>query len=132
MKRRLHSEKGSSLVELALILPLFLLLVLGIVDFGNGFNTYIGMANATREGGFWIGRFPDERAGMIDRIHQEIDRVGLTPAAIAIIVEPDKPSYQTGDTVTLRIEHTYPLMFGAITKHASIRLRAETTIKVVN
>ena len=42
-------EEGQSLVEFSLILlPLFLL-ILGIVQFGFIFNTYITMSNATRE-----------------------------------------------------------------------------------
>lgn len=43
------SETGQSLVEFSLLLmPLFLIL-LGIIQFGFIFNTYITMANATRE-----------------------------------------------------------------------------------
>ncbi len=132
MKRRLHREDGTSLVELALVLPAFLLLVLGVFDFGNGFNTYIGMANAVREGGFWIADFPNDRAGMIARINEEVDRIGLSPSDITIITEPDKPAYQEGDMVTVRLEHTYPVMFGAITKQASFVMRSTTTIKVLH
>jgi len=132
MNDKLRSEKGTSLVEFALIMPLFLFLVLGVFDFGNGFNTYIGMSNAVREGSLWIGSFPDDRAGMIMRINEEVDRVGLSPAAVTIITEPDKPSYQSGDTVTVRLVHTYPLMFGAITKHASIVLQTETTARILH
>jgi Flp pilus assembly protein TadG len=44
-----RSATGQSLVEFALILmPLFLIL-LGIIQFGFIFNTYIGVTNATRE-----------------------------------------------------------------------------------
>lgn len=45
----LESERGQSLVEFSLILmPLFLIL-LGIIQFGFIFNTYITMANASRD-----------------------------------------------------------------------------------
>lgn len=49
--RRLFSRAGGqSLVELALILPLLLIMVFGIIDFGQGLRSYIGVTNATREG----------------------------------------------------------------------------------
>ena len=37
--QRLKSEQGQTLVEFALILPILLVLVIGIFDFGSAFNT---------------------------------------------------------------------------------------------
>jgi Flp pilus assembly protein TadG len=49
-RRRQPGEAGQSLVEFALVLsPLFLIL-LGIIQFGFIFNSYITITNATREG----------------------------------------------------------------------------------
>jgi Flp pilus assembly protein TadG len=41
---------GAVAVELALILPLLVLIVLGAVDFGRFANTYIAVTNASRAG----------------------------------------------------------------------------------
>jgi Flp pilus assembly protein TadG len=50
-RRRLRSsERGAELIEFALVLPLLLLLVLGIVDFGFLFQRYEVVTNAAREG----------------------------------------------------------------------------------
>jgi Flp pilus assembly protein TadG len=38
---RLTKERGTALVELALILPLVMVLLLGMVDFGKAFNSWI-------------------------------------------------------------------------------------------
>lgn len=47
--RRRRCQRGQSLVEFSLVLtPLFLLL-LGIIQFGFIFNTYVTLTNATRE-----------------------------------------------------------------------------------
>ena len=51
MKRWLKSrQRAQSLVEFAFMLPLFLILVFGIIDFGMGLRAYISVAQATREG----------------------------------------------------------------------------------
>ena len=43
-------EGGQSLAEFAMVLPVFLILVFGIIDFGMGLRAYITVAQATREG----------------------------------------------------------------------------------
>lgn len=45
----MKSEKGQSLVEFALVLPILLLLLFGIVDFGRIFHVYLTMDHAGRE-----------------------------------------------------------------------------------
>lgn len=48
--RRRGGERGQSLVEFSLILAPLLLLLLGVVQFGFIFNTYITVSTAVREG----------------------------------------------------------------------------------
>jgi len=48
-RRGIADARGQSLVEFSLVLTPLLLLLLGIVQFGFIFNTYVTMANATRE-----------------------------------------------------------------------------------
>ena len=45
-----RSEEGAQLVEFALVLPLLLLVVLGIAEFGFMFQRYEVVTNAAREG----------------------------------------------------------------------------------
>ena len=45
-----RNQKGQSLVEFALILPVLLLLVFGIIQFGIIFNGQISVTSAAREG----------------------------------------------------------------------------------
>ena len=44
------NEKGASAVEFALILPILVILVFGIFEFGIAFNNYITITHAAREG----------------------------------------------------------------------------------
>ena len=131
MKKNLRREQGNSLVEFALLLPIFLGLVLGTFDFGNGFNTYIGMVNAAREGALWISRYPDDRSGMEARIYEEAGRVGLTPGNINIILSPNSGAFTAGEMVSVRLETNYTLLFGAITDFSTITLRTQTVARVL-
>ncbi len=47
--RRPRTDRGAAAVELALVLPVLLLLVCGIVDFGRAYNAQITLATAARE-----------------------------------------------------------------------------------
>jgi TadE-like protein len=44
------TPRGQALVEMALVLPLLLMLVLGIIDFGAVFNSYHELRSASRDG----------------------------------------------------------------------------------
>lgn len=48
--RRFHSRTGATTVELALVLPVFLLIVFGMVEVGRGFMTSHLLTNAARSG----------------------------------------------------------------------------------
>jgi hypothetical protein len=50
VSRTRGAERGQSVVELSVILPVFLLLLLGILEFGMAFDHLISISYATREG----------------------------------------------------------------------------------
>lgn len=51
MKRLfLKDQRGQALVELALVLPVLLVLFMGTVEFGRIFHSYLVITNASREG----------------------------------------------------------------------------------
>ena len=50
MKDRLRSERGASAVEFAFIVPLLIVLVLGIAEFGHAFQVQGTLSAAAREG----------------------------------------------------------------------------------
>ncbi|OMH34547.1 pilus assembly protein TadE [Tersicoccus sp. Bi-70] len=49
MFTRLGSERGAAAVEFALVVPVLLLLLLGIIEFGRAYNTQIELSGAARE-----------------------------------------------------------------------------------
>ena len=50
MGRPVRRERGAAAVELAIVLPLLVLVVMGLVDFGRLFFAQISLASASREG----------------------------------------------------------------------------------
>src|SRR3954462_3469677 len=51
MAARLRDERGASAVEFAFIVPLLIVLVLGIAEFGHAFQVQGTLSAAAREGG---------------------------------------------------------------------------------
>jgi Flp pilus assembly protein TadG len=68
LKRSKPGERGAAAVEFALILPILLLLVLGLVEFGRAYNVQISLSNAAREGARYMAihnRADDAKAAAI-------------------------------------------------------------------
>lgn len=68
----MKSEKGQSLVEFALILPVLVVLLLGVVDFGRVFHTYLTIDHAGREAA---------RAASIGKSGLEAEQVAVASAS---------------------------------------------------
>jgi len=62
-KSKLKNEKGTSAVEFALVLPIFIMLVFGIFQFGIAFNNWIAITHAAREGARLaaVGQYDEQR-----------------------------------------------------------------------
>jgi Flp pilus assembly protein TadG len=76
-------ERGNAVIELALTLPLLLLVVLGIFDFGLMFQRYEVVTNAAREGAR-VGVLPGySQADAQNRALQYLASGGITGPAAA-------------------------------------------------
>jgi Flp pilus assembly protein TadG len=91
---RLKNRKGaSSVVEFALILPLFLLLIFGVIDFGYYFFVQQTLQFATREGvrlaltGRTLPTFNRE-ASIIVCIMEKASVASLDPARLHVYIYP--------------------------------------------
>lgn len=128
---RLTVERGSNLVESAILMPLFMLIMLGVVDLGMGFGTYISLTNAAREGARWMTINPNDRNGTIARVYNEIQNAGLTPADIEIDFIPDRQTYESGDRVTIQVSHEYEVMFGALNQIPPLNFQITASMRVL-
>jgi Flp pilus assembly protein TadG len=82
LRRRNDARSGQGIVELALSLPLLLLLMLGTIDIGRVFYDYVQLRNAVREGAGYGARMPNDTAGITLRVNRHGIPAG-TSVAIA-------------------------------------------------
>jgi len=54
-----ESEIGQSLVEVALVLPILLVILSGLVDLGRVYFTFVALEDAAAEGALYLSLFPD-------------------------------------------------------------------------
>ena len=96
---------GQSLVEMALVLPLLLLLVFGIIEFGRVFNAYIIVTNAAREGArFAVVGSPDE-----GEITAEV-LLAMASLGAPSDVDIDGEQGARGSPVTVTITYDVPII----------------------
>ncbi len=143
MKRTLGSQRAQSLVEFSLVLPLLMILVFGIIDFGMGFHSWMTMSNAAREG----ARIAATHAASSGSVHCSplpasgtIERricdtaANLNPSKITMTVtNADPGGIKSGQAVTVLVVYTYDMItpFAAyvhvspLTMTTSVQMRLE-------
>lgn len=86
------TERGQSLVELAISLVVLMFLLSGIVEFGLAFFQFVQLRDAAQEGALYGSTNPGDVTGIMDRIEGSSN----TPI--------DLPTEITGGTVTVQIK----------------------------
>lgn len=130
LRRMWPDERGQSLVEMALVLPLLLLLLVGIIDFGRAFNNYIIITNAAREGARYASHFPHYEEGIIDTVQREATDSGVPPESISVtIVGLNAPP---GGTIEVTATYEFPTILGSFVgpSYSILTLRSSTAMVV--
>ena len=143
VRRSLRADSGAELIEFALTLPLLLLVVLGIIEFGFMFHEYEVVTNAAREGARIAVLPAYSAADAQTRAVQYLQASGLQPAQITpapTVTGPTAVALGGGKcvstmTVTVSYSHPVPFLsgimsyfgqtFGAVTLHGSSTMRTE-------
>jgi len=107
-------QRGQSVVELSLILPMLLFIVLGTLDLGRLFISYDSVLNAAREGAFYAAYNPSLLpAGAVSQAAAQDPGLGLTASNVTITCYSavttsvkNCSAVQSGDTVSVVV--TYP------------------------
>ena len=110
MTRRPRDDRGAAAVEFALIVPLLVLLVIGIIEFGHAFRVHGTLSAAAREGARSMALQSDPaeaRAAVQDAA------AALDPAIDAgqIAITPSSCPSTGGGTTNVRVTISYPMPF---------------------
>ena len=155
LRRLRRSESGAETIEFALTLPLLLLVVLGIVEFGFVFQQYEVVTNAAREGARMasLSTYGTTNATRVTnaqfRVNQYLIAAGLDTASATVCVGPND-STCTGAitqtalpgpggcvwTVRVSVAYAHPVIFvGGIIRYfggswpGTLTLRARSTMR---
>lgn len=84
-----RDETGVALVEFALVLPLLLLLLFGMLDFGRAFNYWIDSTHLANEGARWAVVNKNPGTGTLQQyIQQQADASELRNGGTASVPDP--------------------------------------------
>lgn len=102
-------DRGAVAVELALVLPVLLLVVFGCIDFGRMLNAQIALTQAAREGARWAAL---GQSGVSARVNNAAG--GLSPITTSVVGCPANPGVGANATVTATYTFSYITPIGAI------------------
>jgi len=102
--RIIKNEKGANAVEFAIILPILIMLVFGIFQFGIAYNNYITITHAAREGARLaaVDLDPYDHDPLKDIIIERAYPIPITRDDITISHPPDP---KIGDPVEVEITY---------------------------
>jgi Flp pilus assembly protein TadG len=139
MRARSRGEGGQALVEFALVLPLLLLILLGIVQFGTVFRDYIALTDATR-----VGARQASVARSIQPVTQRVPiivarthkaGVNLDPNKMTVTVEPVgvdgvTPGWEASGDVTVRATYPFKIdLFGMVFFTGTLKSRTTERVE---
>ena len=143
MKSKVRRERGQAMVEFALLLPIFLIVLFLIVDFGVGISRWVIVTNSTREGAR-IGAVGASVAEIEGRVASNSN--GLLDATVVDVYYLDGPDANPdrgdrGDAVVVESNYKYTLItplqvflslaFDSIDFHSCTDMRLELPVDVV-
>lgn len=125
-----RAERGQALVELAVALPVLLMLLLAVIEFGFMFSSYLQIQNGARE----AARFAT--LGAAD--HAVRNRVlevtsSLDSNRVQVEITPPADHRYPGSTVTVNVSYAYETLIpgmsrildGPVTLTAGYKMRVE-------
>jgi Flp pilus assembly protein TadG len=122
---RAERARGQTLVEFAVILPVFLLIAFAIVDFGSAFDASISIGNAAREGAR-LGVVDPSTAAITARVRETAGRLDNSNLSVTVSCQTDAGSpcpggmagATSGTSVIVTVSYSYPMItpiaFGTI------------------
>jgi Flp pilus assembly protein TadG len=117
-------ESGQELVELALVLPLLLLLILGILEFSVVVFSYHSITGAAREGARYGILLPDDQTGIEAAARSRVPALDQSALTVAV----GRTEYTIGVTVTYALDLMLEPVIEAVGGNSTLNLRSAATM----
>jgi Flp pilus assembly protein TadG len=134
------NQSGQALVEFALVLPLLLLLLFGMLDFGKAFNYWIDETHLANEGARWATVNKNPGGGTLQQyIQQQSDTAELRnggtswiPTASQVCISFPNGTSNVGDPVRVAVSVDYNWMpfVGSHLSTSNITLTGSATMRL--
>jgi len=104
VKKLITEEKGQSMAEFAIVLPILVVILFGVIQFGILFNNYVTLTDAVRAGARTaaVSRQDGDPVGEAAKMVRD-SAADLNQSSLNVSVSSD---WQPGDDVT--VTGTYP------------------------
>ncbi|MFX4260594.1 TadE/TadG family type IV pilus assembly protein [Pelotomaculum propionicicum] len=107
IRKLIKNKRGQALVELALALPLIFMLVMGTIEFGRLFHSYLLITNASREGARIAITGADDLT-IIARVNDVTSSLNNTKE---IDIIPEDPSVRfSGSSVKVTVDYKHNII----------------------
>ena len=131
MKNRKNiPKKGQSLVEMALLVPILLLLLSGILDLGRLYYVFVVVTDAAGEGAVYGASYPTDTAGIQARAAEATQGLVTLDTSNVTVTCATCPNPQSGDEIAVTVEYDFVTLtpfIGAIVPNGVIPLTATST-----
>ena len=131
-----RKERGQSLVEFVLILPVLLIILAGMLDLGRLYFAYVAVTDAAAEGAAYAAIHPEYTAiPPEDEDNEIVNRAqaasgGLVEIDRSLVLAPPPPTVASGEPVTVTVSYTFTLatpFISAMVPDGVLMLRAVAT-----
>ncbi len=114
LRRTRSGAPGQELVELALLIPLLMLIAFGVLDLGRLFHASITITNAAREGARFGTFDPADLTGIVAVTQAEAENSGIDLSSSTIAVTCPDGSCGSGLAVRVTISYPFQLVMGLV------------------
>lgn len=125
----LRDQRGQSMTEFAMVLPILAFLLFAVIQFGIAFNNYITLTDAVRAGARKAAvsrRLPDPRQAAIDATRNAATDLRQSDLNVNVTAAP---GWQAGAEATVTADYPYKIsLLGLVVKSGRMH---STTIERV-
>ena len=146
-----RSQRGQSLVEVALLTPLLVMILLGALDLGRVYDAYVTITNASREGARYGAanptcyiqtNCPSVPTIQVKTVQESINSgIALAPATVTVDCAPYGSSAfsqgycsapQLGDQIRVTVSYNFSFVTTQIVSAGSFTMSNYTVMAITN